>query len=90
MRIIPFIIAFIIIHPGNGLCAKKVFYQTTTPDSTYFGNAVVSYTIQGKKTTIKNILQTEGENIKALHLNVVSLIPKTGLVEGKFYKLTDP
>ncbi len=54
------------------------------PDSTYFGNAVVSYTIKGKKTTIKNILQTEGENIKALHLNVVSLIPKQGLVRVNF------
>ena len=54
------------------------------PDSTYFGNAVVSYTIKGKKTTIKNILQTEGENIKALHLNVVTLIPKQGLVRVNF------
>ena len=29
-------------------------------------------------------MQTEGENIKALHLNVVSLIPKQGLVRVNF------
>jgi len=84
MRSILFIIAFFIFHPNTGLYAEKVFYPKDVPDSTYFGNAVVSYTIKGKKTTIRNILQTEGENIKALHLNVVGLIPNTNLVRVNF------
>ena len=84
MRIILFIIAFFIIYPSTGLFAEKVFYPKDIPDSTYFGNAKVSYTINGKKTTIKNFLQTEGESIKALHLNVVGLIPNTNLVRVNF------
>jgi hypothetical protein len=73
-----------IFNPLQGISAEKFNYRTPEPDSTYFGNAVVSYTIKGKKTTIKNILQTEGENITALHLNVVSLIPKKNLVRVNF------
>jgi hypothetical protein len=78
------IITFLIISPSVGFCAEYFYFTHSGPDSTYFGNAVVSYTIHGKKTTIKNILQTEGQNIKALHLNVVSLIPKQGLVRVNF------
>ena len=72
-----------LLTPLSALCSENTIH-CVGPDSTYFGNAVVSYTINGKKTTIKNILQTEGENIKALHLNVVSLMPKQGLVRVNF------
>ncbi len=54
------------------------------PTAIISGMPQVSYTINGKKTTIKNILQTEGENIKALHLNVVGLIPNTNLLRVNF------
>jgi hypothetical protein len=84
MRIIPFILLAFFVYPSAGFCAKKEYYQKAITDSSYFGNAQVSYTIKGRKTTIKNILQTEGQNIKALHLNVVSLIPKKGLVRVNF------
>ena len=73
-----------IVSPSIARCSEYSFFTSIFPDSTYFGNAVVSYTIKGKKTTIKNILQTEGQNIKALHLNAVSLIPKQGLVKVNF------
>jgi hypothetical protein len=73
-----------IVSPSIARCAENSFLISIGPDSTYFGNAVVSYTIKGKKTTIKNILQTEGENIKALHLNVVGLIPNTNLLRVNF------
>jgi hypothetical protein len=84
MQVMLFVLLFFTIKPFTGAFAEKTFYVDTVPDSTYFGNAVVSYTINGKKTTIKNILQTDGENIKALHLNVVSLIPKGNLVRVNF------
>jgi len=84
MRIILFVLLSILIHPSGGFCAKMAFYPNAMADSNYFGNAKVSYTINGKKTSIKNILQTDGQNIKALHLNVVSLIPKGNLVRVNF------
>ncbi len=82
MRILLFMLVSSIINPFAGLCSG--FNPKGTPDSTYFGNAVVSYTIHGKKTSIKNLLQTEGENIKALHLNVVGMIPNTDLLRVNF------
>jgi len=84
MRSIVLISSLFIISPFIARCAENSYSTRPVTDSTYFGNAVVSYTIKGKKTTIKNILQTEGQNIKALHLNVVSLIPKQGLVRVNF------
>jgi hypothetical protein len=79
-----FIITFLITSPLIGICAENSYFTHPVPDSSYFGNAVVTYTIKGKKTTIRNILQTEGQNITALHLNAVSLIPKQGLVKVNF------
>ncbi|HEY2350361.1 MAG TPA: hypothetical protein VGH64_15190 [Puia sp.] len=73
-----------IFNPLQGISAEKFNFRRHGPDSTYFGNAVVSYTIKGKKTTIKNLLQTGGQNITALHLNVVGLIPKKNLVRVNF------
>ena len=84
MRIILFIWLSLIISPSSGFCSGMALYLKAGPDSTYFGNAVVSYSINGKKTTIKNILQTEGENIKALHLNVVGMIPNTNFLRVNF------
>ncbi len=84
MRIMLFILVFSVINPSDGFCSGMASYQRPITDSNYFGNAQVSYTIHGKKTTIKNILQTEGQNINALHLNVVSLIPKNNLVRVNF------
>ena len=75
---------FFVIRPSDSYCSKMASYLSAVTDSNYFGNAVVSYTINGKKTTIKNILQTDGQNIKALHLNQVSLIPKKGWVHVNF------
>jgi hypothetical protein len=84
MRVILFVLLSFFIYPSVGFCSGMALYPKANPDSTYFGNSVVSYTINGKKTTIKNILQTEGENIKALHLNVVGLIPNTNLLRVNF------
>jgi len=84
MRSVLFILTFLMIHPFTGFCSGKITFPHADPDSTYFGNAVVSYTIKGKKTTIKNLLQTEGQNIKALHLNVVGPLSKTGLMRVNF------
>ncbi len=84
MRVILFLILSIFIYPAAGLCSGTAFRPHTPTDSNYFGNARVSYTIHGRKTIIKNILQTEGQNIKALHLNTISLIPKKGLVRVNF------
>jgi len=84
MRLLLFVLLCSVINPLTVLCAGTASHLKSTPDSTYFGNAVVSYTINGKKTTIKNILQTEGENIKALHLNVVGMIPNTNLLRVNF------
>jgi hypothetical protein len=84
MRIMLFILVSSVLNPFAGLCSGIAFRPNAIPDSNYFGNAQVSYTIRGKKTTIKNILQTEGQNITALHLNVVSLFPNEGLVRVNF------
>jgi len=84
MRIILSVLFFSIIYPASVLHAEMGSRPNAIKDSNYFGNAVVSYTINGKKTTIKNILQTEGQNITALHLNVVTLIPKKGWVRVNF------
>jgi hypothetical protein len=84
MRVIQFILLSFFIYPTAGFCAGTSSCPNAVTDSNYFGNAQVSYTIHGKKTTIKNILQTEGQNINALHLNVVSLIPKNNLVRVNF------
>ena len=75
---------FFVIRPSDSYCSRMASYLNAITDSNYFGNAQVSYTINGKKTTIKNILQTEGENIKALHLNVVGIIPNTNLLRVNF------
>jgi hypothetical protein len=84
MRVIIILVLSVIIYPATGLRAGTVSRPNTLTDSNYFGNARVSYTVHGKKTTIKNILQTDGQNIKALHLNTVILIPKKGLVRVNF------
>ncbi len=42
-----------------------------TPDSTYFGDAQLSYTIEGRKVNIKSYLQTKGKNFTALYINQV-------------------
>ncbi len=84
MRIMLFVLLCSVISPFTGRCEAGDSRPKAGPDSTYFGNAVVSYTIHGKKTMIKNLLQTEGENIKALHLNVVGMIPKTNLLRVNF------
>jgi hypothetical protein len=84
MRVILIVLLSVIMHPSAGLCAGAAFFSNAMVDSNYFGNAQVSYTINGKKTSIKNILQADGQNIKALHLNVVSLIPKGNLVRVNF------
>ena len=83
MRVISLVLIPLTFLTTNGF-ASRSYTTGPGPDSTYFGNAVVSYTIEGKKTTIKNILQTEGQNITALHLNVVTLIPKQNLVRVNF------
>jgi hypothetical protein len=42
-----------------------------TPDSTYSGDAQLSYTIEGRKVNIKSYLQTKGKNSIALYINQV-------------------
>jgi hypothetical protein len=84
MRIMLFILLAFHIYSSDGMCSIAATQPRAITDSNYFGNATVSYTINGKKTTIKNILQTDGQNIKALHLNVVSLIPQKGWVRVNF------
>jgi hypothetical protein len=84
MRFVMLFLTSLVIYPIDGHSERPASYRFAFSDSNYFGNAKVSYTINGKKTTIKNFLQTEGENIKALHLNVVGLIPNTSLVRVNF------
>jgi hypothetical protein len=84
MRIMLFVLLCSVINPFVGLCSGMASFPNAITDSNYFGNAQVSYTIKGKKTIIKNILQTNGENIKALHLNVVGLISNSNLVRVNF------
>lgn len=84
MRPLLICLLFYVIQPVTGFCANADIHPKPRPDSSYFGNAVVTYTIKGKKTTIKNILKTEGQNITALHLNVVELMPKQGFVRVNF------
>ena len=84
MRIMLLVIASFIIYPSTGLYAGTASCLNAITDSNYLGDAQVSYTINGKKTSIRNILQTEGQDIKALHLSVVSLIPNKNWVKVNF------
>jgi len=84
MRIYSFVLLSFIIFPSVSFCSKMSSIPEAIADSNYFGNAFVSYTINGKKTNIKNLLQKDGQNIKALHLNQVSLLPKKKWVHVNF------
>ena len=84
MRIILFVLLSPILYPSIALFAENTFCTNAITDTNYFGNAYLSYTINGKKTSIKNLLQTKGQNIKALHLNVVGPIAKTELLRINF------
>jgi len=84
MRILSFMFLSFIIFPCVGFCMGINFIPKTTADSNYFGNAFVSYTINGKRANIKNLLQKDGQNIKALHLNEVVLLPKKKWVHVNF------
>ena len=84
MRVLLFVLLCSFINPSIGLCAGTASCTNAISDSNYLGSALVSYTINGKKTSIRNVLQTEGQDIKALHLNVVGLIPNTNLVRVNF------
>jgi len=84
MRLLLFVLLYSFISPFAGVCAGTASCSNAINDSNYLGDAQVSYTINGKKTSIRNILQTEGQDIKALHLNVVGLIPNKNWVRVNF------
>jgi hypothetical protein len=41
------------------------------PDSTYSGDGLLSYTVEGRKVNIKTTLHTDGKNFIALYINEV-------------------
>src|SRR5450432_2054935 len=84
MRLLLFVLLCFIITPFAGVYAGTASCSNAITDSNYLGDAQVSYTINGRKTSIRNILQTEGQDIKALHLSVVSLIPNKNWVKVNF------
>ena|ERR1700722_6545223 len=43
-----------------------------SPDSTYSGDAELSYSIESRKVNIKSILRTDGKNFIALYINEVA------------------
>jgi hypothetical protein len=85
MRFVFLFLVLMFIVPVPGRCERAMLEKWDAPtDSTYIGDARVTYIINGRRVSIRNTLQTDGATYKALHLNAVSQIPDKNLVRINF------
>ena len=85
MKVAFLLLLLMYIVPVPGRCERAISTkQYALEDSTYVGDAFVTYMINGRKVSIRNTLQTGGGTHKALHVNTVSQIPDKNLVRINF------